>query len=157
SGPNARPTCAREIAENNPRGQHESAMTRSRRQPAGEREANLLALLTEALPYLRTGLAPEGAQQVAELLLERLHVRAAAFVDRERIVAFAGAGADHHVPGRAYYTALTDSVLHLGSPQFTRHRAEIGCTEPSCPLTAAAVAPLRVQGRVVGALKLYQT
>src|SRR5207248_1712311 len=80
-----------------------------------------------------------------------------AFVDRERIVAFAGAGADHHVPGRAYYTALTDSVLRLGAPQFTRHRAEIGCTEPSCPLTAAAVAPLRVQGRVVGALKLYQT
>jgi two-component system LytT family sensor kinase len=132
-------------------------MARPRRRATAAREADLLALLTEALPHLRTGLAPEGAQRVAELLCERLDVAAASFVDTEHIVAFAGVGADHHRPGQIYSTALTRAVLHQGRPQHTRHREEIGCPVPSCPLTTAAVAPLRVDGRVVGALKLYQT
>lgn len=132
-------------------------MTESGRSPAGEREANLLALLTEALPYFRSGLHPDGAQRVAELLLERLNVRAAAFVDTERVVAFAGEGADHHVPGQAFETAFTLAALRHGAPRFTSDRREIGCRQPDCPLSAAVVAPLHVQGRVVGALKLYQT
>jgi two-component system LytT family sensor kinase len=90
------------------------------------------------------------------LLLEHLGIDAAAVVDTETTLAFVGAGSDHHPPGEPIRTNLTREALSTGAPIAARGRKRIGCREPSCPLGAALVLPLRVQHRTVGALKLYR-
>jgi two-component system LytT family sensor kinase len=115
-----------------------------------------LDLALAVLPHLRGGLTPESADWTARLLLEHLEADAAAVVDTQMTLAFVGAGAEHHPPGEPIRTALTRQVLQTGQPASASGRRRIGCREPTCPLGAALVLPLRVQQRTVGALKLYR-
>ncbi|MBE3598768.1 MAG: histidine kinase [Limnochordaceae bacterium] len=122
----------------------------------GRSQTDALELLLQALPLLRGGLTPQSAAKAARLLRNRLHVDAAAVVDTEAVLAFEGAGADHHRAGDPIGTRLTRRALATGRPALATTREAIGCSVPSCPLGSALVLPLRVQGRVVGAVKLYQ-
>jgi two-component system sensor histidine kinase LytS len=115
----------------------------------------VLELLIEALPHLRGGLRAGSAKFTARLLYEHLRLDAAAVVSRDRVLAFVGLGADHHLVGSPSITELTQRALRAGEIRRTHDRAEIGCPQPDCPLTSALVAPLVVRGNVVGALKLY--
>ncbi len=115
-----------------------------------------LDLSLAVLPHLRGGLTTEAATWTARLLLEHLYLDAAAVVDTETTLAFVGLGADHHRPGEPLRTALTRRVLTTGRAARASGRRAIGCHEPVCPLEAALVLPLLVQGRTVGALKLYR-
>src|SRR5438309_7978295 len=135
-------------------------MAVSLRQPLvapGTKRATLdpLELSLAVLPHLRGGLTPQSADWTARLLVEHLSLDAAAVVDREVTLGFAGAGADHHRPGLPLRTALARRVLVSGQPATARGRG-VGCPEAGCPLSVAMVLPLRVQGRTVGALKLYR-
>jgi two-component system, LytTR family, sensor kinase len=114
-----------------------------------------LELSLLVLPHLRGGLTRASADWTAQLLLDHLAIDAAAVVDRDITLAFVGAGADHHLPGLPLRTALTRHVLTTGQPATGRGRG-IGCPERDCPLGVALVLPLKVQGRTVGALKLYR-
>ncbi len=96
------------------------------------------------------------ASRAAALLYQRLQLDAAAVVDTEVVLAFEGAGADHHRPGESISTALTRRALAEGRPVMATGPAAIGCSRADCPLGAALVLPLRVRNRVVGALKLYR-
>ncbi len=128
--------------------------------PAAARELRgeaLLSLLVDALPLLRGGLTPGAADALARLLLRRLKVDAVAVVDGERVLARRGVGSDHHRAGDPHRTALTQRVLARPRTVVAHGREAIGCPHPGCPLTAAVVAPLLVQGQVVGALKLYRS
>lgn len=118
--------------------------------------AAALNLLADTLPYLRTGLNRESAERTVELLLARLEVQAAAVVDTHQVLAYAGVGADHHRPGAPVRTQLTRQALESGETLVALRRAEVGCERQDCPLSAAIVAPLKVRGRTVGALKLYR-
>jgi len=118
-------------------------------------EASVLELLVEALPHLRGGLRPESAEFTARLLYEHLSLDAAAVVSTERILAFVGAGADHHVVGMPSLTKLTHTALNGNGTTIVNTHDEIGCPISGCPLSAAVVAPLWAGTRVVGALKLY--
>ena len=124
---------------------------------ATERLRSPLDLSLAVMPHLRGGLTRESAAWTAELLLEHLRLDAAAVVDTETTLAFVGVGAEHHQPGQPVSTALTLRALATGQSQRANRRAEIGCPTPGCPLQAAVVLPLQVQGRTVGALKLYRT
>lgn len=117
----------------------------------------LLVLLVDALPLLRGGLTPASADALARLLRRRLDVDAVAIVDRDRSLGRAGAGSDHHHAGEPHRTALTQRVLSRGRTVVARGRKAIGCPHPGCPLSSAVVAPLRVRGQIVGALKLYRS
>lgn len=124
---------------------------------AGDRaHTETLAILTETLPYLRTGLNRESAGKTASLLLERLAVKAVSIVDQERVLAFVGEGSDHHRPGQPYLTELTKEVMRTGRPGVVRTRDGIGCPNPDCPLSSAVVVPLKVRSKTVGCLKFYQ-
>lgn len=118
-------------------------------------EASVLDLLVEVLPHLRGGLRPESAEFTARLLFEYLELDAAAVVSPDRILAFVGAGSDHHLVGMSALTKLTHDAM-LGHDAAIVHRHEdIGCPVAECPLSAAIVAPLWAGTHVVGALKLY--
>jgi two-component system LytT family sensor kinase len=119
--------------------------------------AETLSILTDSLPHLRAGLSQESAERVAALVLERLPVQAVAIVNTEQVLAFYGAGSDHHQPGEPFVTDLTRVVLRTGETEMVNDRDGVGCPESGCPLTSAIVAPLKLHGVPVGCLKLYHT
>jgi LytS/YehU family sensor histidine kinase len=121
------------------------------------REQTVLDLLVEALPHLRGGLRPESAKFTARLVYENLGLDAAAVVSAtDGVLAFIGAGSDHHIEGNPNLTDVTRRTLASGRAYTTSHPEEIGCPFRDCPLTAVTVAPFVVRGNVVGALKLYR-
>jgi LytS/YehU family sensor histidine kinase len=72
----------------------------------------------------------------------------------QEVVAFVGAGADHHQPGRGPPTRVAREALRTGRPTVGRSAQEVGCSTEGCPLRTAVVAPLRTRDRVVGALEV---
>jgi len=70
-------------------------MRRRRRVPA-------LELLDATLPALRHGLTERAARTVAYELFEKLGFGAVAVTDTRRVLAFVGAGADHHAAGERH-------------------------------------------------------
>ena len=76
------------------------------------REAPTLELLAATLPELRLGLSDSGARTLAYEVFEKLGYGAVAVTDTSRVLAFVGAGADHHgagdVPIRPVFEALAE-------------------------------------------------
>ena len=120
-------------------------------------EDTLLDVLEQALPQLRRGLHVESATATAELLHCNLQLDAAAVASCEKVLAFVGAGSDHHIPGAPTITTATRLAIESGRMVTASAREAIGCVHPGCPLTSALIVPLFVRGNVAGVLKLYHT
>lgn len=116
-----------------------------------------LQIANETLPYLRRGLNQETATYTAEIIQKIADVSAVAITDREKVLAYIGAGADHHLPGGPIITDATKQVVASGELKVIHDRYELNCPHRGCPLESAVIAPLRCQGEVVGTVKLYQT
>jgi two-component system sensor histidine kinase LytS len=116
----------------------------------------VLELLEATLPELRRGLTESAARTVAYELFEKLGYGAGAVPDTHAVLAFVGAGADHHHAGdqpiRPVYESLAQQRLLL-APLAIRTE----CVHPACPLGAAAVVPLRVTDGPAGAIVAYAT
>ena len=119
------------------------AMPRVRR---SRRPAPVLELLAATLPELRRGLTESAARTVAYEVFEKLGCGAVAVTDTQRVLAYVGAGADHHAAGdqpiRPVYEALAQD-----RPLLAPLGIRVECGHPACPLGAAAVVPLRLSGR----------
>ena len=120
------------------------------------REAPALELLAATLPELRRGLSEAAARTVAYEVFEKLGFGAVAVTDTGHVLAFVGAGADHHGAGdepmRPVFEALAANevrVAPLGIRTTCHHRA--------CPLGAAAIVPLRLSDAPAGAVVVYAT
>jgi two-component system, LytTR family, sensor histidine kinase LytS len=128
-------------------------MPRARRP---RRPAPVLELLTATLPELRRGLTQTAARAVAFQLFEKLGYGAVAVTDTQQVLAFVGAGADHHGSGdrpiRPVYEALARD-----RPLLAPLGIRVECGHPACPLGAAAVAPLRFSDGPAGAVIAYAT
>jgi LytS/YehU family sensor histidine kinase len=114
----------------------------------------VLELLDATLPELRRGLTESAARTVAYELFEKLGYGAVAVTDTQRVLAFVGAGADHHgagdTPIRPVYEALAQErplLAPLGLRSECRHGA--------CPLGAAAVVPLLLTDGAAGAVVAF--
>src|SRR3954452_16284100 len=128
-------------------------MARVRR---SRRPAPALELLDATLPELRRGLTASAARTVAYELFEKLGYGAVAVTDRTAVLAFVGAGADHHgrgdTPMRPVYESMT-----RGEPLLAPLAIRTECGHPACPLGAAAVVPLQLIGGAAGAVVAYST
>jgi len=120
------------------------------------REAPALELLAATLPELRLGLSEAAARTTAYQVFEKLGFGAVSVTDTGRVLAFVGAGADHHAAGdepmRPVFEALAADET-LVAPLALR----VSCRHPACPLGSAAVVPLRLSDGPVGALVAYAT
>ena len=120
------------------------------------REAPALDLLAATLPELRLGLSEQGARTLAYQVFEKLGYGAVAVTDRSCVLAFVGAGADHHAAGdepmRPVFEALAEERTVV-APLALR----VSCGHSACPLGAAAVVPLRLSDAPVGTLVVYAT
>ena len=116
----------------------------------------MLELLGATLPELRHGLTESAARTVAYELFEKLGYGAVAVTDTHEVLAFVGAGADHHAAGdrpiRPVYEALAQGRLLL-APMGLRTE----CGHPACPLGAAAVAPLQLTDGPAGSVVAFAT
>lgn len=119
-------------------------------------DAGLLVALSAALPQLRQGLTAAAADALVRVLLRELAIDAAAVIGGDIVLAFRGAGAEHHVAGRPYRTLLAGRALSDGNVVVARGSRAVGCAVPGCPLTGGVAAPVRVGGKVIGAIVLLR-
>ncbi len=116
----------------------------------------MLQLLQATLPELRRGLTESAARTVAYELFEKLGYGAVAVTDTQHVLAFVGAGADHHAAGdqpiRPVYEALAED-----RPLLAPLGLRSDCRHPACPLGAAAVVPLRMNDGAAGAVVAFAT
>ncbi|MXQ48955.1 sensor histidine kinase [Streptococcus pneumoniae] len=118
---------------------------------------DVLELANTTLPYFRQGLTPESAVKAAEEIKRFMRVSAVSVTNRQSILAHVGAASDHHIPTKKIITDLSKEVIETGEIHVVRHKHDIGCHYPNCPLSAAIVVPLIVKGKVLGTFKLYFT
>ena len=100
---------------------------------------------TVMLPDLRRGLSEESARRVLPHLRTLTGASAVALGDRAQILAFVGAGHDHHHAGAELIQVTAparEDRLHV--------EAQIHCDHPGCPLGAAVAAPLLVGDELIG-------
>jgi LytS/YehU family sensor histidine kinase len=128
-------------------------MPRTRRP---RRRAPALELLAATLPELRRGLSESAARTVAYELFEKLGYGAVAVTDRQRVLAFVGAGADHHHAGDAAIRPVFEALAQ-DRPLLAPLGLRVECRHPACPLGAAAVVPLRLSDGPAGAVVAYAT
>ena len=123
---------------------------------ARRRGAPVLELLSVTLPELRRGLSESAARTVAYELFEKLGFGAVAVTDRQRVLAYVGAGADHHAPGDVPIRPVFESLAE-DRPLLAPLGIRVECGHPACPLGAAAVVPLRLSDGPAGAVVAFAT
>ncbi len=128
------------------------ALLRSRELVTGTQRTALRALRTAnlAAPHLRSGLTAEHAERAAPYLRDLLGTPGVAVADASgNVIGCDGIDAEHQGLLRPALAA----ALEGGAPRLVRS-SELSCSRDggACPLQAGVVVPLRVDGRVVGAL-----
>ncbi len=107
------------------------------------------------LSHLRSGLNLKTACATAQIIFDHISVAAVCITDIDKILAFIGAGEDHHKAGQNIQIKSTQVVVETGKPLFIKRKNKIGCSQADCPLQSAIIVPLKKSGNTVGALKLY--
>jgi two-component system, LytTR family, sensor histidine kinase LytS len=105
--------------------------------------------------HLRSGLNLKTAGATAKIIFDNILVAAVSITDIDRILAFIGAGEDHHKAGQKIQIKSTQVVVETGKPLFIKKKSRIGCNLADCPLQSAIIVPLKKSGNTIGALKLY--
>ncbi|MGI2033462.1 LytS/YhcK type 5TM receptor domain-containing protein [Rhizobium panacihumi] len=118
-----------------------------------------LKIAERAEGVLRNGFNAENSTKVARILYEEANVGAVAITDREKILAFIGIGADHHLPGRKITSAQTMEAIAENKVMYADgNEVSYQCSiDPNCRLGASLVIPLKGEDdAVIGTIKLYE-
>src|SRR6266568_921777 len=133
------------------------------RQIAVDRIASASSALALRIAERTTGLLARGygtqvAGELAAIIRQETGVGAAGITDAEKILAWDGLGADHHVPGRPIFSPWTRRALASRSVVFADGVHEhFDCPlSASCPLHSLVVVPLYLDENVVGTVQLYE-
>jgi two-component system, LytTR family, sensor histidine kinase LytS len=115
-----------------------------------------LQIAGKTLAYLRKGLNEESARNTAQTILDSVNMLdAVAVTSTNKVLAFVGTGADHHMQG--IITLSTMDVIESGQMIVAQKKRDIGCTVDTCPLQSKVVVPLKDHNTVIGTLVLYKT
>jgi len=108
---------------------------------------------------LRDGFDQENSMRVARIIYEQTGVGAVAITDRDKILAFIGIGADHHLPGTPIASQHTIHAISCNEVIFADgNEVPFQCSlSPHCKLGSSLVIPLVGENRqVIGTIKLYE-
>lgn len=118
-----------------------------------------LNIAQRSVGILSQGFNQENSKQIAQIIYEETGVGAVSITDKEKILAFIGIGADHHLPGTLIasdYTrkAITQSkVMYIDGDE---HPYQCSIND-KCKLGSALVIPLiGANNEVIGTIKLYE-
>lgn len=117
-----------------------------------------LKVAERSVGLLSKGFNEEASTQVAKIVIEETAVGAVAITDREKLLAFIGIGADHHLPGTPISSQITMDAIHQNKVMFA-DGVEIpySCSiSKNCKLGSSLVIPLRADNEVIGTIKLYE-
>ncbi|QFT89270.1 Sensor histidine kinase YpdA [Bacillus sp. THAF10] len=113
-----------------------------------------LTLAESTLSHLRTGLHKESAQAACKIIFKEVDAIAVAMTDKTQILAHIGIADDHHQIGTTVQTNSTKKVLEHGK-LLVVDKKDIHCKNPTCPLGAVVIAPLKKRENTIGTLKFY--
>ena len=116
-----------------------------------------VAASTEGI--LRRGFNQENSMKVAQVLHLELDIGAVAITDHEKLLAFTGIGADHHLPGSPISSEYTWQAIERGEVVYADgNEVPYRCSlHPHCKLGSTLVIPLYGENsRVIGTIKLYE-
>jgi two-component system LytT family sensor kinase len=118
--------------------------------------ARALRIAQRTLPLVSKGLNRQVARDIARIIHEETGVGAVAVTDADEVLAFVGAGADHHRAGTVIAAEWTR--MAIDASEVTLVDTSYGCQlSRKCPFHSVLVAPLLVDGEVLGTIELYET
>ncbi|SUC18163.1 two-component system sensor kinase [Proteus mirabilis] len=120
-------------------------------------QALKIAVCTEGI--LRKGFNQDNSTRVAKVIYQELKVSAVAITDRDKLLAFIGIGADHHLPGTPISSEQSKQAINNNEVVYADgNETPYRCTlSPHCKLGSTLVIPLRGENnRVIGTIKLYE-
>jgi two-component system LytT family sensor kinase len=125
---------------------------------AASSSARALTVAERTMRLLARGISREAAGELAQIVKEQTGVGAVGVTDTERVLGWAGMGADHHLPGSPIASPYTRQSIAENAVVFADGvRQRYDCTvSPSCQLTSMVIAPLEVDGVVVGTVQLFE-
>ncbi len=118
-----------------------------------------LEIAARADGVLREGFDHDNSMRVAKIIYEELGVGAVAITDREKLLAFIGIGADHHIIGSPITSHHTHRAIDTNQVVYADGNAVAYTCSVSlnCKLGSTLVIPLRgEEDRVIGSIKLYE-
>ncbi len=116
---------------------------------------DVLNLTQQTFSLFHDGLNQETAQKAAQLIYQTMKIAAVSITDQKEILAFIGAGSDHHLVGMPLQTNLSYTSIDTGQTHLALTPDDIGCHHPGCPLKAGIIVPLKTEDTVAGTLKFY--
>jgi two-component system LytT family sensor kinase len=125
---------------------------------AAASSARALKVADRTLRLLARGISPEAAAELAAIIKEETGVGAVGVTDTERVLGWAGVGGDHHLRGNPIASPYTRQSIEENAVVFADGvRQTYDCTvSSSCPLNSVVIAPLQVDGVVVGTVQLFE-
>lgn len=120
--------------------------------------AKALNIAERSLGILSQGFNAGTAPKLAKIIYDETGVGAVGISDCEKVLAFIGIGADHHLVGLRIVSPQTQESIRENKVLYADGVKEhFTCALSSnCPLGSALVVPLRVDNEVVGTIKLYE-
>ncbi len=121
--------------------------------------AKALRIAERSVGVLVQGFNERNCTRLANIIREETGVGAVAITDCEKLLAFVGVGADHHLPGTPIssphtFTAIANNeVVYADGATIAYHCS----VSKDCKLGSSLVIPLRgEENRVFGTIKLYE-
>jgi two-component system sensor histidine kinase LytS len=115
-----------------------------------------MRIIRSADQVLKNGLTDESAALLAKIIYQEFAPAAVSVTSPTKVLAYIGAGSDHHIKGSLIQTVTSKKVCRLHQPVVARTREELGCPNPACPLTGVIEAPLIVGEKFLGSIKLFK-
>lgn len=112
------------------------------------------AIAQRTLSVVKSDMDTNSAQEIVEIIYDVAGFGAVSITDGEKVLAFRGAGDDHHVTG----TAVLQNMIELTNQEvgIANSRREIGCPQAGCPLDSVIIVGLRCGDERVGNLEVYK-
>jgi two-component system LytT family sensor kinase len=120
--------------------------------------AKALDVANRTLDILSRGFNAETAAELADVIRKETGVGAVAITDREKVLAFCGLGADHHVQGQRIGSPLAKKAIAEKVVIFAdgyRERFECPVIN-TCPLGSVLIVPLQIGSDVIGTVELFE-
>ncbi len=117
-----------------------------------------LKIAERSVGVLSKSFDQKSSTQIAQIIIEETNVGAVAITDREKLLAFIGIGADHHIPGTPISSTITQDAIEHNCVMFADGvDTDFACSISSqCRLGSSLVIPLRCENEVIGTIKLYE-
>jgi two-component system sensor histidine kinase LytS len=117
-----------------------------------------LEIASRTLPHLRQGLTAQSAAITAQTIYDLTKVDSVSITDAHNVLAFVGAGDDHHRVGEPLMTHSTRRAIEEKKAVVFHTPEDRGCPVADCPLKSGVAAPLFFQGgEIAGTIKLCRT